>query len=186
MANPEASKPPGPDEAAPERRADEPARTDGAGNTPPPPFLEVTCRSSGEVRRFAAGTTARYALHAVNRKLAPGAPAALHVEAAKEGEEPVCFGPTAPLADYGRGWRLQTVTEQDAPGAHHHAHHAPPHGDGGKGARERELLRKKGSSVYLAKIGLAFVFLFLLGGLFTYLLETIPDMILASTPPQSM
>lgn len=78
------------------------------------------------MRRFAAGTTARYALHAVNRKLAPGAPAALHVEAAKEGEEPVCFGPTAPLADYGPGWRLQTVTEQDAPGAHHHAHHAPP------------------------------------------------------------
>ena len=78
----------------------------------------MTCRSSGEVRRFAAGTTARYALHAVNRKLAPGSPAALHVEAAKDGEEPVCFGPTAPLADYGRGWRLQTVTEEDAPGNH--------------------------------------------------------------------
>ncbi|KAI4965255.1 uncharacterized protein LOC123452227 [Hordeum vulgare subsp. vulgare] len=185
MANPEASKPPapGPDEAATERRADETARKDGAGDPPPPPFLEVTCRSSGEVRRFAAGTTARYALHAVNRKLAPGSPAALHVEAAKEGEEPVCFGPTAPLADYGRGWRLQTVTEQDA---HHHVPPPPPPGGEGKGARERELLRKKGASVYLAKIGLAFVFLFLLGGLFTYLLETIPDMILASTPPQSM
>jgi hypothetical protein len=88
--------------------------------------LEVTCRSSGEVRRFAAGTTARYALHAVNHKLAPGSPAALHLEAAKDGEEPVCFGPTAPLADYGRGWRLQTVTEQDVPG---NDHDAPAPGD---------------------------------------------------------
>uniref|UniRef100_A0ACD5WAB5 Uncharacterized protein n=1 Tax=Avena sativa TaxID=4498 RepID=A0ACD5WAB5_AVESA len=180
MANPEASKPPGQDEAV---------HKDGAGSAPPPPFLEVTCRSSGVVRRFAAGTTARYALHAVNRKLAPGAPAALHVEAAKDGEEPVCFGPTAPLADYGRGWRLQTVTEQDAPGSHH----APPpdhtkKGDGeAKGdVREREALMNKGTSAYLAKIGLAFVFMFLIGGLFTYLLETIPDMIQHASTPESL
>ena len=82
-------------------------------------FLEVTCRSSGKVRRFSAGTTARYALHAINRKLEPGAPPALHVEAVRDGEEPVSFGPSAALADYGRGWRLQTVTAQDAPGTHH-------------------------------------------------------------------
>lgn len=179
MANPEATKPPGQDEAA---------HKDGAGNAHPPPFLEVTCRSSGEVRRFAAGTTARYALHAVNRKLAPGSPAALHVEAAKDGEEPVCFGPTAPLADYGRGWRLQTVTEQDA----QENHHAPPSGDtkegGGeaKRARDREALVKKATSAYLAKIGLAFLFIFLLGGLFTYLLETIPDMIQNASTPESL
>ncbi|CAM0876240.1 unnamed protein product [Alopecurus aequalis] len=180
MANPEASKPPRPDEAA---------HKDGTGNPPPPPFLEVTCRSSGEVRRFAAGTTARYALHAVNRKLAPGSPAALHVEAAKEGEEPVCFGPTAPLADYGRGWRLQTVTEEDAPGHHD----APPPDDtkkgGGEGKmamRDREALLNKGTSAYLAKVGLAFLFIFLLGGLFTYMLETIPDMIQHASAPESL
>ncbi|CAL4935937.1 unnamed protein product [Urochloa decumbens] len=106
----------------------EPPSKDGAGGlpTPPPPFLEVTCRSSGKVRRFAAGTTARYALHAINRKLEPGAPPALHVEAVRDdGEEPVSFGPSAALADYGRGWRLQTVTAHDAPGIHH----APPHAD---------------------------------------------------------
>ena len=68
--------------------------------------MEVTCRSSGKVRRFAAGTTARYALHAINRKLEPGAPPALHVEAVRDGEEPVSFGPSAALADYGHGWRL--------------------------------------------------------------------------------
>uniref|UniRef100_A0ACD6A5R7 Uncharacterized protein n=1 Tax=Avena sativa TaxID=4498 RepID=A0ACD6A5R7_AVESA len=174
MANPEASKPP---------RQDEAVHKDAAGSVPPPPFLEVTCRSSGVVRRFAAGTTARYALHAVNRKLAPGAPAALHVEAAKDGEEPVCFGPTAPLADYGRGWRLQTVTEQDAS--------APDHtkkgdGDGKGGVRDREALMNKGTSAYLAKIGLAFVFMFLIGGLFTYLLETIPDMIQHASTPESL
>lgn len=181
MANPEVTKQPPPDEAAMERRADETVQAgkDGASNTSsPPPFLEVTCRSSGEVRRFAAGTTARYALHAVNRKLPPGSPAALHVEAAKDGEEPVCFGPTAPLADYGRGWRLQTVTEQDAPGTHHDA---KKQGGEAKGARDREALRKKGASVYLAKIVLAFVFIFLFGGLFTYLLEKIPDMIQLAT-----
>lgn len=82
----------------------------------------MTCRSSGKVRRFAAGTTARYALHAINRKLDPGAPPALHVEAVRDGEEPVSFGPSAALADYGRGWRLQTVTAQDATGLHHPLH----------------------------------------------------------------
>jgi hypothetical protein len=87
-------------------------------------FFEVTCRSSGKVRRFAAGTTARYALHAISRKLEPGAPPALHVEAIKDGEEPVCFGPSAPLADYGSGWRLQSVTAQDVPGVNG----APPPG----------------------------------------------------------
>ncbi|CAD6250473.1 unnamed protein product [Miscanthus lutarioriparius] len=100
-----------------ERRAQQPVvalqpSKDGGGDSPPPPqpFLEVTCRSSGKVRRFAAGTTARYALHAINRKLEPGAPLALHVEAVRDGEEPVSFSPSAALADYGRGWRLQTVS----------------------------------------------------------------------------
>ena len=82
----------------------------------------MTCRSSGKVRRFVSGTTARYALHAINRKLEPGGPPALHVEAVRDGEEPVSFGPSAALADYGRGWRLQTVTAQDAPGIHHAQH----------------------------------------------------------------
>ena len=80
------------------------------------------CRSSGKVRRFAAGTTARYALHAINHKLEPGAPPALQVEAVRDSEEPISFGPSVALADYGCGWRLQTVTAQDAPGIHHAPH----------------------------------------------------------------
>ncbi|CAM0145659.1 unnamed protein product [Urochloa decumbens] len=168
----------------------EPPGKDGAGGppTPPPPFLEVTCRSSGKVRRFAAGTTARYALHAINRKLEPGAPPALHVEAVRDdGEEPVSFGPSAALADYGRGWRLQTVTAHDAPGIHH----APPLADTKRGdtrAAKDSVAREttRGTSVYIAKIVLAFVFIFLLGGLFTYMLEVLPDMLQTEPAPESL
>jgi hypothetical protein len=39
--------------------------------------------------------------------------------------------------------------------------------------------------VYIAKIVLAFVFIFLLGGLFTYMLEVLPDM-LQTSPTSSM
>ncbi|KAG2545895.1 uncharacterized protein LOC120649771 [Panicum virgatum] len=154
---------------------------DGAGGPPAPPplFLEVTCRSSGKVRRFAAGTTARYALHAINRKLEPGAPPALHVEAVRDGEEPVSFGPSAALADYGRGWRLQTVTAQDAPGIHP----APPRADTDSVARETA---RSSTSAYVAKIVLAFVFIFFLGGLFTYLLEVVPEMLQTSPAPESL
>ncbi|KAL6894086.1 hypothetical protein ACP4OV_008184 [Aristida adscensionis] len=175
-----------------ERRGGEPddagpASKGAAGDPPPPPpFLEVRCRSSGKVRRFAAGTTARYALHAINRRLDPGAPPALHVEAVRDGEEPVGFGPTAPLADYGHGWRLQTVTAQDAPEIHH-----PPHPntkrdgeESGKNPIDRENLRS--TSAYLARIVLAFVFIFLLGGLFTFLLEKLPDMIQLESAPESL
>ncbi|CAL4927341.1 unnamed protein product [Urochloa decumbens] len=185
----------------------EPPSKDGAGGlpTPLPPanldsarararfcacrqFLEVTCRSSGKVRRFAAGTTARYALHAINRKLEPGAPPALHVEAVRDdGEEPVSFGPSAALADYGRGWRLQTVTAQDAPGIHHAAPLADTKRGDPRAAKDsvaRETTR--GTSVYIAKIVLAFVFIFLLGGLFTYMLEVLPDMLQTEPAPESM
>ncbi|GJM96610.1 hypothetical protein PR202_ga13468 [Eleusine coracana subsp. coracana] len=174
----------------------EQATKGGAGDPPPPPpFLEVTCRSSGKVRRFAAGTTARYALHAINRKLEPGAPPALHVEAVRDGgEEPVSFGPSAPLADYGCGWRLQTVTAQDAPGFRGATPPPPPDGDvlnrsGGDAQAAEDFLGKnntKSTGIYLAKILLAFVLIFLFGGLVTYLLETLPDMIQLASAPQSL
>ncbi|XP_062212410.1 uncharacterized protein LOC133913307 isoform X2 [Phragmites australis] len=165
----------------------EQAGKDGAGDPPPPPpFLEVTCRSSGKVRRFAAGTTARYALHAINRKLEPGAPPALHVEAVRDGEEPISFGPAAPLADYGRGWRLQTVTAQDVPGIHETPHPDMKRGDAQTATDSLDRETLKSTSVYVAKIALAFVFLFLLGGLFTYLLEKLPDMIQSASTPESL
>ncbi|TKV91350.1 hypothetical protein SEVIR_9G090700v4 [Setaria viridis] len=180
--------------AAMERRGQQPEDAEppgkdgpsGAPAPPPSPFLEVTCRSSGKVRRFAAGTTARYALHAINRKLDPGAPPALHVEAVRDGEEPVSFGPSAALADYGRGWRLQTVTAQDAPGIHHATRDDTKRGEtqAAEDAVARETTRS--TSVYIAKIVLAFVFIFLLGGLFTYMLEVLPDMLQTSPTPESL
>lgn len=171
--------------AAMERRGQQPGDAqqpgkDGAGDSPPPPppFLEVSCRSSGKVRRFAAGTTARYALHAINRKLGPLAPPALHVEAVRDGEEPVSFGPSAALADYGRGWRLQTVTAHDAPGIHHAPHADTKQGDRQPSKEDAVVTETvRGTCIYVAKIVLAFAFLFLLGGSLTYLLEVIPDML---------
>ncbi|GJN23320.1 hypothetical protein PR202_gb10957 [Eleusine coracana subsp. coracana] len=173
-----------PDEAAP-------AIKGGGGDPPPPPpFLEVTCRSSGKVRRFAAGTTARYALHAINRKLEPGAPPALHVEAVRDGgEEPVSFGPSAPLADYGRGWKLQTVTAQDAPGFRGATPPAPDGDNRSDAQAAKDSLDRKNArstGIYLAKILLAFVLIFLFGGLVTYLLETLPDMIQFASAPESL
>ncbi|KAK3007507.1 hypothetical protein RJ639_013466 [Escallonia herrerae] len=78
------------------------------------PFVEVVCKSSGLNRRFAAGTEAGFAVNLINRKISTSGgavPLALHIEALKEGEEPVSFGPNSILVDYGHGWKLQTVTE---------------------------------------------------------------------------
>lgn len=72
-------------------------------------FLEVACRSSGKLRRFAAGTEAGFASNLINRKLGAGTQPSLYIEAVKEGEEPVSFGPNSVLLNYGEGWKLQTV-----------------------------------------------------------------------------
>lgn len=79
-------------------------------------FLEVTCKSSGRKTRYAVGTKAGFAVNLINRKLDVGRPLALHIEAVKEGEESINFGPDAVLVDYGNGWKLQTVTEVDYSG----------------------------------------------------------------------
>ena len=77
-------------------------------------YLEVNCRSSGKTRRFAAGTDAGFAVALINRKLKKGGvPIALHIEAVKDGEEPIAFGPNSILAHFGDGWKLQTVTQTD-------------------------------------------------------------------------
>ncbi|KAF8393717.1 hypothetical protein HHK36_019915 [Tetracentron sinense] len=75
-------------------------------------FLEVVCKSSAKTRRFADGTEAGFALSLINRKLDFGVPLALHIEAVKEGEEPISFGPNSILVDYGDGWKLQTIVDE--------------------------------------------------------------------------
>ncbi|XP_072978998.1 uncharacterized protein [Typha angustifolia] len=144
-----------------------------------PQFLEVSCKTSKKVRRFAAGTEARHALYMINRKLT-GAPPALYIEAIKEGEEPVSFGPNAILVNYGKGWKLQTVTEE---------------GDGEAYSSkllpntmkqpEFQSVQKEPTAgftpiftlEYLGKLLFAFVFIFLLGGIFTFFLESLPWLI---------
>ncbi|KAF5203930.1 maltase-glucoamylase, intestinal protein [Thalictrum thalictroides] len=75
-------------------------------------FLEVNCKSSGKVRRFSVGTEASFALELINQKLVSGDPSASYIEAFKDGEEPISFGPNSLLIDYGDGWKLQTVTNE--------------------------------------------------------------------------
>ncbi|KAF3973656.1 hypothetical protein ACB098_09G133300 [Castanea mollissima] len=157
---------------------------------PPPTFIEVKCRSSGKTRRFAVGTDAGFALSLINRTLmgtatATPLPLALHIEAFKEREEPIAFGPNSLLVQYGHGWQLQTRTELDFD-------FPVP-----KGERLRPLTTRistvKGtdgshpvkrtanpviSSVYIGKIILAFILIFVLGAIFTLALENLPRLIL--------
>ncbi|KAG6427876.1 hypothetical protein SASPL_112123 [Salvia splendens] len=86
----------------------------------PLPFIEVLCKSSGKIRRFAAGTDAAFAVNLINQKLLSdgGGGAnrllATHIDAVKEGEEePVSFGPTSLLVNYGSDWKLQTVVDSN-------------------------------------------------------------------------
>ncbi|XP_020081904.1 uncharacterized protein LOC109705574 [Ananas comosus] len=145
-------------------------------------FLEIACKSSGKVRRFAAGTEARFALYSINRKLTAGTLPALYIEAVKEGEEPVIFGPRTVLVNYGRGWKLQTVTEEvgdeDARGMQSTSvsNKKPP---------ELQSMKKPSGRLtlltYIGKILLTFAFMFLLGGVLTMFLETLPSLLLFAT-----
>ncbi|EPS73582.1 hypothetical protein M569_01182, partial [Genlisea aurea] len=80
-------------------------------------FLEVACKSSGKIIRFAAGAEAGFAVDLINKKLlsyssnGENFSPATHIEAVKEEETAVIFGPTCPLVHYGSGWKLQTAID---------------------------------------------------------------------------
>ncbi|XP_050370964.1 uncharacterized protein LOC126788963 isoform X2 [Argentina anserina] len=74
-----------------------------------PPYVEVKCEISGMRRRFAIGTEAGFAVSVINDKL--GSVDSVYIEAVKDGEEPITFGPNSLLVDYGHGWTLHTVTQ---------------------------------------------------------------------------
>ncbi|KAI3988500.1 hypothetical protein MKX01_026314 [Papaver californicum] len=154
-----------------------------------PPFLEVTCMSSGKVRRFAIGTESKFALYLINLKLDSGDSHASYIEAVKEGEEPINFGRNSLLTDYGHGWKLQTVSEQEVPredmGAHHMYKRNPTvmKSDGSTPTR-RPTMDTSDSQInyqYFGRIFLALVLLFLLGCTFTAALENLPRLILFIT-----
>nr|GMC95616.1 uncharacterized protein LOC109154676 isoform X1 [Ipomoea batatas] len=78
-----------------------------------PPFVEVICDRTKKTWRFAAGTEAKFAVKMINSKLdsryqlSPGS----HIEAVKDGEESVIFGPNAVLVNYGDAWSLRIATD---------------------------------------------------------------------------
>ncbi|XP_061945557.1 uncharacterized protein LOC133669439 isoform X4 [Populus nigra] len=169
---------------------------DSKVNSPPPPppppvlsfsifliqsccFLEVICKSLGKTSRFAAGTKAGFAVSLINRKLDVGAPFVLHIEAVKDGEEPISFGPDAVLVDYGNDWKLQTFTVLDYGGVRQAEHFQQIPKQRSDGSRPAMTATKPGISfLYMAKILVAFVLLFVLGASFTLALENLPRLIL--------
>ncbi|XP_022863659.1 uncharacterized protein LOC111383751 isoform X1 [Olea europaea var. sylvestris] len=161
-----------------------------------PSFVEVICKSSGKTRRFAADTDAGFAVNLINKKLhsdvsggdGGNIPLASYIEAVKEGEEeePISFGPRSVLADYGPGWRLQTVVQQngsvmyDVTGVH--VRRARAQKADAKGVDESHSMKGASQSalnfLYVGKILFAFLLLFVFGAIFTLLLENLPQFIL--------
>ncbi|KAK7380791.1 hypothetical protein VNO78_33310 [Psophocarpus tetragonolobus] len=164
--------PPSPSPSPPRRR------------TPPPPhqYVEVNCRSSGKTRRFAAGTDAGFAVALINRKLKGTAVVASHIEAVKDGEEPIAFGPKSLLANFGDGWVLQTVTlthlsSEVGNGQFQHMAKQTPGLVSGVPDPARKVSNPI-SFVYLVKIMFALILIFVLGAVFTLFLDNLPDFIL--------
>uniref|UniRef100_A0A7C9DZX9 Uncharacterized protein n=1 Tax=Opuntia streptacantha TaxID=393608 RepID=A0A7C9DZX9_OPUST len=135
---------------------------------PSPLFLEVECISSGKVRRFAQGTKAGFALSLINNKLEAGAPLGLYIEAVKDGEDPITFGPSSVLVSYGNGWKLQTVV--DYQGFKKREYNQASNAS----LNKKQVKEPAISFLYIGKIILAFGFIFLLGGVFTLALENLP------------
>ncbi|XP_047947008.1 uncharacterized protein LOC125193281 isoform X1 [Salvia hispanica] len=155
----------------------------------PLPFIEVLCKSSGKIRRFAAGTDAGFAVNLINRKLLSdgggGANRLLvtHIDAVKEGEEePVSFGPTSLLVNYGSDWKLQTVVDSNGyKGQVHIGREKVPkaYAHGVDGSHPMTESRSSPITfVYIGKILFAFLLLFVIGAVFTLFLENLPQLIL--------
>ncbi|CAA2985702.1 uncharacterized protein LOC111383751 isoform X2 [Olea europaea subsp. europaea] len=157
-----------------------------------PSFVEVICKSSGKTRRFAVDTDAGFAVNLINKKLRSDVsggdggniPLASYIEAVKEGEEeePISFGPRSVLADYGPGWRLQTVVQQNDDVTGVHVRPARAQKADAKGVDESHSMKRASQSalnfLYVGKILFAFLLLFVFGAIFTLLLENLPQFIL--------
>ncbi|XP_025624616.1 uncharacterized protein [Arachis hypogaea] len=152
-------------------------------------YLEVNCTSSGKTRRFAESTDAGSAVELINMRLKTeevGLPSALYIEAVKDGEEPIVFGPTSTLVSYGDGWKLQTVTQTDlfrTEIRHRDVRRMPKQAFGlGVLYPERRESKPRVSKpinlLYIFKIVFAFIFIFVLGAIFTLFLDYLPELIL--------
>eukprot|EP00257_Ricinus_communis_P019749 XP_015578827.1 uncharacterized protein LOC8286495 [Ricinus communis] len=149
----------------------------------PPLFLQITCKSLDKTSRFAAGTKAGFAVSLINRKLGIEDPLVSHIEAIKDGEEPISFGPDANLVDYGNGWKLQTVTELDFAGVRkvERIRLIPTQvpNVNSDGSHSAAAVPETGFGfLYIAKILVAFILMFVMGAVFTLALDNLPGMIL--------
>ncbi|XP_010521500.1 PREDICTED: uncharacterized protein LOC104800403 [Tarenaya hassleriana] len=155
----------------------------------PPPFAEVSCKISGKNYRFASGTKAEFAVALINRKLGLVNPRVIYIEAVKEGEEPISFGPHADLVDYGHDWKLNAVNDANHPGTENSdgvplqiprkIPSASSGSDDSKSERRSSSPEAKEglSPVYIGKTLVAFVLMLVLGALFTIALENLPVLI---------
>ncbi|KAG6430921.1 hypothetical protein SASPL_108995 [Salvia splendens] len=146
------------------------------------PFWALHCISSVLTVSFCLNCEETEGLHFIsvriwNRLLAT------HIDAVKEGEEePVSFGPTSLLVNYGSDWKLHTVVDSNGyKGQVHIGREKVPkayaHGvDGSHPMTERRS--SPISFVYIGKILFAFLLLFVIGAVFTLFLENLPRLIL--------
>ncbi|CAL0317149.1 unnamed protein product [Lupinus luteus] len=146
--------------------------------SPPPSYVEVKCTSSGNTRRFAPGTDAGFAVRLINRKLKKTMMVVSHIEAVKDGEEPIAFGPNSVLINFGNGWMLQTVTDSGVKNGDGQfiAGYISPIVSGVPGLERK--VSKPISPLYFVKIVFAFIMIFVLGAIFTLLLDNLPELIL--------
>ncbi|XP_076901169.1 uncharacterized protein LOC143555518 isoform X6 [Bidens hawaiensis] len=112
---------------------------------------------------------------------------ALYIEAVKEGQEPVSFGPNSLLVSYGHGWKLQTVTEPQGARARASVRRTTNHESSPLGVNELHSTKGLLPSVigvqYIAKVLLAFVLLFVFGAVFTLALENLPRFLIFINSP---
>ncbi|CAA0837344.1 Unknown protein [Striga hermonthica] len=149
------------------------------------PFLEVLCKTSGKIRRFSIGTEAGFAVNLINKKLMNDSDGvenvllASHIEAVKEGEveeEPVSFGHSSVLVDYGPDWKLRTALESKDHMGTRRLRKASA-----KATNDQCSVTKNESAIsilYIGKILLAFLLIFVIGAIFTLALENLPRFIL--------
>lgn len=73
-------------------------------------FVEVI-GPDGKKKRFAKGTRAGFAVERFNKLIPNDSKPVVCIQAYKEGEEPIEYGPDVELMLYDQAWTLQSVSE---------------------------------------------------------------------------
>lgn len=73
-------------------------------------FVEVI-GPDGKKKRFAKGTRAGFAVERFNKLIPNDSKPVVCIQAFKEGEEPIEYGPDVELILYDQAWTLQSVSE---------------------------------------------------------------------------